>query len=173
MRQASGHPYVNQNLYRSSGMVDAYGMADFGTRPAALTSELEHYTALQKLSGCTFPATTSQDPCASSRTAQSLQSTAGIQSVGSSAATYRMNATAPLYAMSSLSYTDWTNSNPALSGNIRPLISNNPTSLTSPTVPITKGKNRQSISPNFQSENPNAYRNLHPSTSFYLINVSF
>ena len=50
-----------------------------------------------------------------------------------------MNATAPLYAMSSLSYSDWTNSNPALPGTIRPLISNNPASLTSPTAPITKG----------------------------------
>ena len=140
MKQASGHPYVNQNLCRSSGMVDAYGMTDFGTRSAGLTSELEHYTALQKLSGCTFsPSTATQDHCASGRTVQCLQSSAGIQSVGSSGGPYRMNATAPLYAMSSLSYSDWTNSNPALPGTIRPLISNNPASLTSPTAPITKG----------------------------------
>ena len=126
--------YVNQNLCRSSAMVDTYGMTDFGCARSTLgqsVSELEHYTALQKLSGC-----------ASAAPVQCLQSSGGSAVQSSGSAAYRMNAsTAPLYAMSSLSYSDWTGTNAPISGAIRnTLITNNPGTLTSPTAPITKGQ---------------------------------
>ena len=140
--------YANQNhhLGRSA---DPY--VDFASRPPALSmsSELDHYSALQKLT-CTFPPSlatssdgvrTSSGQCStgvqSQQQPQQQQSAGQQQQQQTHNNSYRMNASAPLYAMSSLSYSEWTATNPS---SHRSLSANTgATSLTS-SAPVTKGQ---------------------------------
>lgn len=138
--------YASPSHHHHLGRPVADPYADFA---AGRASELDHYSALQKLT-CTFPpslapSSSAMDCPPRSSASQCLQIGVDQQQQLSqqqnvpgqqSAAAYRMNAaSAPLYAMSSLSYSEWTASNPASNhrGN------NGAASLTS-APPVTKGQ---------------------------------
>ena len=97
-----------------SGSGGQQGYVDFA-RP-----ELDHYSALQKLS-CSFPSdcstatTRSQQPCIQQSTNGSSSSYRGMMNPAAAAAAAVAAMSTPLYAMSSLGYSDWSSSTPTTS----------------------------------------------------------